>query len=124
LVGGLGLLGLVLTAVGLYGVVSYNVSQRTRELGLRIALGADRRDTLWLVFREVTMMGGVGLIVGLPVALMATRLLTSLLFGVSPWDLSSFAVSAAVVALVLMVAGWIPAKRATAVEPSIALRVS
>ena len=117
-------MGLVLTAVGLYGVVSYNVSQRTRELGLRIALGADRRDTLWLVFREVTMMGGVGLIVGLPVALMATRLLTSLLFGVSPWDLSSFAVSAAVVALVLMVAGWIPAKRATAVEPSIALRVS
>jgi predicted permease len=124
LVGGLGLLGLILTAVGLYGVVSYNASLRTRELGVRMALGASRRDALWLVLREVLMMGGIGVAVGLPLAMVATRLITSLLFGVSPWDVPAFAAAIALLALVLIFAAWIPARRATRVPPSAALRVT
>jgi ABC-type antimicrobial peptide transport system permease subunit len=123
LVGGLGLLGLILTAVGLYGVVSYNASLRTRELGVRIALGASRNDALWLVLREVLMMGAIGVAIGLPLAMAATRLMTSLLFGVSPWDIPAFIVAIALLAVVIIVAAWIPAKRATKVPPSAALRV-
>jgi predicted permease len=123
LVGGLGLLGLILTAVGLYGVVSYNASLRTRELGVRMALGASRNDALWLVLREVLMMGAIGVAIGLPLAMAATRLMTSLLFGVSPWDIPAFIVAIALLAVVIIVAAWIPAKRATKVPPSAALRV-
>jgi ABC-type antimicrobial peptide transport system permease subunit len=78
LVGALGLLGLILTAVGLYGVVSYGVSQRTREFGIRIALGAGRNDTLLLVLREVATLGVIGIAVGLPLALTATQLMSKL----------------------------------------------
>jgi predicted permease len=121
LVGVLGVLGLILTAVGLYGVVSYGVTQRTRELGIRMALGASRSDTLTLVLREVAMMGGVGLLVGLPLALWATRMFSALLFGVGPWDVPSFAAAIVVLAGVLLVAGLLPARRATGIDPAVAL---
>jgi predicted permease len=124
LVGTLGLLGLLLTAVGLYGVVSYGVSQRTRELGIRMALGADRNETLWLVLREVATLGLIGMAAGLPLAMAATRRFSSLLFGLGPWDLPAFIGAAILLAAVLLVAGLIPARRATGVEPSSALRVN
>jgi predicted permease len=122
LVAALGVLGLLLTAVGLYGVVSYGVSQRTRELGIRMALGADRSDTLWLVLREVAMLGLIGIAIGLPLALAATRMFSSLLFGVSPWDAPAFTVALMVLAGVLIAAGWLPARRATGIQASSALR--
>lgn len=124
LVGALGLLGLILCAVGLYGVVSYGVSQRTRELGIRMALGADQRDTLRLVLREVGILGAIGIAFGLPLALTATRLMSKLLFGVGPWDPAAFLGSGILLAAVLVLAGFIPARRATAIEPSAALRVT
>ncbi|HLK19192.1 MAG TPA: FtsX-like permease family protein, partial [Bryobacteraceae bacterium] len=122
LVGTLGLLGLILTAVGLYGVVSYSVSQRTRELGIRMALGADRDQTLGLVLREVGLLGLIGIAAGLPLALIATRLFSSLLFGVGAWDIPTFAGAALVLALVLIAAGFVPARRATSIDPVSALR--
>jgi predicted permease len=124
LVGTLGVLGLILTAVGLYGIVSYGVSQRTRELGIRMALGADRGDTLWLVLREVALLGFAGIVIGLPLALTATRLFSELLFGVGPWNLPTFCGAGAVLAVVLLAAGWVPARRATNIEPLSALRLS
>jgi putative ABC transport system permease protein len=124
LVGTLGLLGLILTAVGLYGVVSYGVSQRTRELGIRMALGAGRNETLWLVLREVAMLGLIGVAVGLPLALAATRRFSSLLFGLGPWDVPAFVGATVLLAAVLLIAGFVPARRATGVEPNSALRVT
>jgi predicted permease len=124
LVCALGLLGLILTAVGLYGVVSYGVSQRTRELGIRMALGADRADTLGLVLREVAMLGLTGMLIGLPLALAATRLFSGLLFGVGPWDVPTFAGASIVLAAVLLAAGFAPARRATGIEAVSALRVT
>jgi putative ABC transport system permease protein len=122
LVGTLGLLGLILTAVGLYGVVSYGVSQRTRELGIRIALGAGRDETLGLVLREVGLLGLIGMAAGLPLALIATRLFSSLLFGVAAWDVPTFVGAAMLLAAVLMAAGFVPARRATTIDPVSALR--
>jgi ABC-type antimicrobial peptide transport system permease subunit len=122
LVGTLGLLGLILTAVGLYGVVSYGVSQRTRELGIRMALGAGKNETLGLVLREVALLGLIGMAAGLPLALFATRLFSSLLFGVAAWDAPTFAGAALLLAVVLALAGFVPARRATNIEPVSALR--
>jgi ABC-type antimicrobial peptide transport system permease subunit len=124
LVGALGLLGLILTAVGLYGVVSYGVSQRTRELGIRMALGAGRNETLRLVLREVATLGVIGIAIGLPLALTATRLMSKLLFGVGPWDPVTFLGAGMLLAAVLALAGFLPARRATAIEPSAALRTT
>jgi len=122
LVGTLGLLGLILTAVGLYGVVSYGVSQRTKELGVRMALGANRRETLLVILREVGMLGLAGLALGLPLALTATRLFSAMLFGVGPWDVATFAGAGLLLAVVLFAAGFLPARRATNVDPIAALR--
>jgi putative ABC transport system permease protein len=123
LVGALGLLGLILTAVGVYGVVSYGVSQRTRELGIRMALGAGRLATLNFVLREVLIVGCAGISVGLPLALTGTHLFSSLLFGVSPVDVPAFVIAAAVLAIVLLAAGFLPARRATTIDPASSLRV-
>jgi predicted permease len=122
LVGTLGLLGLILTAVGLYGVVSYGVSQRTRELGIRMALGAGKNETLGVVLREVAMLGLAGVAAGLPLALVATRFFSSLLFGVPAWDAPTFVSAAILLASVLIVAGFVPARRATTIDPASALR--
>jgi ABC-type antimicrobial peptide transport system permease subunit len=124
LVGTLGLLGLILTAIGLYGVVSYGVSQRTRELGIRMALGAGKNETLGLVLREVALLGLIGMAAGLPLALFATRLFSSLLFGVAAWDPPTFAGAALLLAVVLALAGFVPARRATNIEPVSALRTT
>lgn len=122
LVSVLGVLGLILTAVGLYGVVSYGVNQRTREIGIRIALGAEQSDTLKLILREVGLLGLIGMIFGLPMALAATRLASSMLFSVNPWDMSIFAAACVLLGAVLLIAGFAPARRATRVDPLTALR--
>ncbi len=117
-----GLLALVLACVGLYGVMSYRVSARTNEIGIRLALGARPRDVLLMVLRESALLGAVGVGVGLPAALTAPRLASAFLYGLTPSD--PFSISAAAITLlaVALAAGYIPARRATRVDPMIALR--
>jgi predicted permease len=122
LVSALGILGLILTAVGLYGVISYGVVQRRREIGLRMALGADRPEILTLVFKEVIILGGIGMLLGLPMSIAGTHLASALLYDVSPWDISTFIGSTCLLSAVLLLAGFIPARRATRIEPMLALR--
>jgi ABC-type antimicrobial peptide transport system permease subunit len=106
-----GSLALVLAAIGLYGVMSYAVSRRTREIGIRMALGAGKGNVLRLVLKEgLTLVGG-GVATGLIVAVAATRLLTNFLFGVSPLDTATFAAIPLVLALVALLASYLPASR-------------
>jgi putative ABC transport system permease protein len=115
-------IALVLAAVGVYGVISYAVSQRTQEIGVRVALGAQRNDVLRLIVGHGAMLGGIGVAIGLVGALAVTRFLRTLLFGVSPFDPVSFVgVSLALTAIALL-ASYIPARRAAKVDPVEALR--
>lgn len=122
LLGSLSALALLMAVIGVYGVMSYAVSQRTREMGIRMALGAQKADLLGLVLREGMGVALVGLAVGLAVAGALTRLMQSLLFGVSPTDPATFVGVAALLVAVAMVACWIPARRAARVDPMVALR--
>jgi ABC-type antimicrobial peptide transport system permease subunit len=112
----------LLAALGLYGVLAYSVSRRTREIGIRIALGAERRTVLWLVLREVALITAVGIALAVPAALALSRVVSSQLFGVSPTDPWMMAVAALVLSLVALIAGWLPARRAARVQPILALR--
>jgi putative ABC transport system permease protein len=122
LLGGFALLALVLTAIGLYGTTAYGVAQRTRELGIRLALGAGRRDVLWGVLRHALAVVGIGIAAGLVGAVTLSRLLGSLLFEVSATDPVVFAAIAFMLLVVGAVAGFLPARRATRVDPMVALR--
>jgi putative ABC transport system permease protein len=113
---------LVLASVGIYGLVAYSVTQRTQELGIRIALGAQRRDVLRLVLGQGTRLTLLGVALGVLAALAFSRLLVTLLFGVSATDPLTFAGVAALLAFVALVACFIPACRATRVDPIVALR--
>lgn len=117
-----GLLATLLAAIGLYGVMSYSVSRRTREIGIRIALGAERTAVLWLVMREVTLLALIGIVAAIPVALSLSRLVRSQLFGIEPSDPLTLGVAAGTLALVALMAGYIPARRAARVQPVFALR--
>ncbi len=122
LAGLFGIVSLVLAAVGVYGVTAYMVAQRTNEIGIRMALGADRVRVIGLVLRQAFRRVAVGLVLGLPLAVGAARLLAAQLQGVSPWDPLSLAVAAASLAGCALAAALIPARRAAAVPPMTALR--
>ena len=115
-------LALVLAAVGIYGVMSYSVAQQTREIGIRIALGAQRRDVLSMTVKEGLKLVGVGLLIGLTSAFVLTRVMESLLFGISATDPITFGIICVVLLMVAALASYIPALRATTVDPMVALR--
>jgi predicted permease len=117
-----GLLATLLAAVGLYGVMAYNVGRRTREIGIRIALGAPSPSVLWLVMREVLVMLGLGVAIALPAAWGLARLVQRQLYGIAPNDPLSMAAATLSIALVAALAGYIPAIRATRIDPIRALR--
>jgi predicted permease len=122
LLGSFALLALLLSSLGIYGVVSYLVGQQTREIGIRIALGAQRSDVMRLVLGDGAKMALAGVGVGLAAAVGLTRLMTSVLFGVSATDPLTFGCVALLLALVALAAAYIPARRATRVDPLVALR--
>jgi putative ABC transport system permease protein len=117
-----GLLALVLAAIGLYSVIAYNVAQRTHEMGVRVALGAQTRDVVQLVVRQGVLLGAVGLAIGAAVALGASRWVKPLLFNESASDPLVFAFVTLVLLAVALAASWIPARRAARVDPQVALR--
>jgi ABC-type antimicrobial peptide transport system permease subunit len=117
-----GILVLVLAANGLYGVVSYTTARRTNEIGLRMAIGADRGDVMRMVLSETLMLICVGLGIGLPGAVAVSRLLASILVGVSPSDPMTLATVTLVMLAVGLLAGFVPAARASRVDPMATLR--
>jgi predicted permease len=117
-----GLLALVLACVGLYGLMAYMVQRRTSEIGIRMALGANRRAVTGIVVREALFQGVVGISIGIPAALAATQLVANQLYGVSPSDPRHAAMAALVLILCVIIAGYVPARRAAKVDPMVALR--
>jgi ABC-type antimicrobial peptide transport system permease subunit len=117
-----GLCALMLACLGLYGTISYNVTRRITELGLRMALGADRAMVAWMVVREAILLVAVGASIGVPLAILAGRRVLSLLHGINPLDPLSYALATALLVLVGGLAAFLPAYRASRVEPMVALR--
>ena len=115
-------LATILAAIGLYGVVSYTVGRRTRELGIRVALGASRGNVLWLVLKEVAILTAIGIAAGLAAAWGLTNLVRQQLYGVQPTDLSTVALAALAIATVSAAAGYLPARRASRIDPLQSLR--
>lgn len=115
-------LALIIACVGLYGTVSYNTVRRTGEIGIRMALGAQRGAVVWLVLREVCTLAALGIIVSLPAAFFASRLLESFLFGMKPTDPLALASALALLVTAALLAGYLPARRASRIDPMIALR--
>jgi len=119
---GFGILATLLATIGLYGVMAYMVAQRTREIGIRMALGAASFNVLWLVMKEVLQLVAIGVALGLPAAWALTRFAKSQLYGIQPNDALTIALATAGIALVAIFSGYIPARRATLVDPMRALR--
>jgi putative ABC transport system permease protein len=122
LIGSFAIAALALAAIGIYGVMSYLVSQRTRELGIRAALGAKRSDLLRMVLGQAALRAVIGLVLGLAGAYMLTRLLSAYLYGVKPHSPVAFVLAPILLLIVALIATWLPARRASKVEPIVALR--
>ena len=122
LLGAFAAIAILLAAVGIYGVIAYNVAQRTREIGIRMALGAQRYDMLKMILRQSLTMAAIGIVVGLFGAFAATRLLRALLFGVSTMDLLTYGAVILLLGMASFLAGLLPARRATKIDPVTALR--
>ncbi|HLZ40494.1 MAG TPA: ABC transporter permease [Candidatus Sulfotelmatobacter sp.] len=123
LTGLFGLLALALASVGLYGITAYSVARRSNEIGVRMALGANRRDVIWMVLRNALLLVGIGLAIGVPVALLGGRLMSTQLYGVRPYDPITLALAIAILGAFALLAGFIPARRAASIEPMQALRI-
>jgi predicted permease len=117
-----GLLALTLASIGLYGTIAQNVAQRTNEIGIRMALGAERVRVVWMILRQTGVLLCIGLAIGLPAATIAARLVASQLFALSTTDTFSFTLAVGVLLVVGLIAGLVPARRATKVSPLVALR--
>jgi predicted permease len=115
-------LALLLASIGLYGLMSYAVTRRTREIGIRVAIGAQRGNVLWLVVRETLAIVLLGMAIGIPCALAACRLIANMLFGVSTNDIPTIATVSFLLLLVALLAGYLPARRASSIDPLVALR--
>jgi ABC-type antimicrobial peptide transport system permease subunit len=122
LAGAFGVLATVLAGVGLYGVMGFWVARRTREIGIRMALGAVRANVIWLVMREVLLLAGAGVLIGLAAALAVTRLVTSQLYGITPSDPATLVWATVGVGVIAALSGYVPARRATQVDPVAAIR--
>ena len=122
LLGAFSALALVLAGIGIYGVISYSVAQRTKEIGIRMALGAGHQDVIRMILLQGARIASAGLIIGIFAAFGLTRYLATLLFTVSPGDPSTFAMVALILALVALLACYIPARRTLRVDPMTALR--
>jgi predicted permease len=116
------LLATLLASIGIYGVMSYAIARRTNEFGIRMALGAVRRDVLWMVLRDALALVAIGVAAGIGIALASGRLVESVLYGIKPADPLTIAGAVVMMALVGLLAGWLPARRATRIEPTVALR--
>ena len=117
-----GVLALVLASVGLYGITSYQVARRTSEIGLRMALGADRSRVVLMVLKAASIQVGLGLLIGIPVAIIAAHYMVDQLYGVKSYDPISMLIALLALSASAMVAGFIPARRAASIEPTVALR--
>ena len=122
LLGAFALLALLITAAGIAGVIAYSVSQRTHEIGIRMALGAQRSRVVWMILREVVLLAAVGLAISVPTALAASKLVESFLFGMKPNDPLALIGSAATLVTAAILAGYLPARNASRIDPMIALR--
>ena len=117
-----GLLAAFLVCIGIYGLLSYAVARRTSEIGVRMALGARRSNVLWLILREILVLVAIGIAIGVPVALEGNELVVKLLYGLSPADPGSLLTAIAMLAAIALLAGYLPARKASLVEPTVALR--
>ena len=115
-------LALLLTSIGLYGVMTYNVARRTHEIGVRMALGAQNREVQWMILRESLLLLGIGVVLGVPATMAATRLVGAQLFGLTPSDPPTFVAAILAISIVALLAAYFPARRATRVDPMVALR--
>jgi predicted lysophospholipase L1 biosynthesis ABC-type transport system permease subunit len=122
LAGFFGLLAVLLVATGLYGMLVYRVNHRTAEIGVRMAVGAQRGQVIWMVLRDSLILTAAGVAAGIPLAIVTGRALSSALYGIKPSDPASFAFALLAVAAVAIAASWIPARRAASVDPLTALR--
>jgi len=120
--GGLGAVALLLALIGIYGVTAFTVSQRTREIGVRMALGAQQSQVLRNVLRQGVVLAVIGVVLGSLAGFGATRLIANLLYGIAPTDLVAFGGAAGLLAAAAVAASWIPAHRASKVDPVVALR--
>lgn len=115
-------LALLLASIGLYGLMSYAVTRRTREMGIRVALGAQRQNVLWIVLRETLTLASLGLVIGIPCAVAACGLISSMLFGLTSSDVPTIVAVSLLLLLVALVAGYLPARRASSIDPMLTLR--